>query len=290
MRTKLDWQLMLRKPTEAEIREYARQLYRKSGCVPGRDHENWLEAEAHLTALAARDASAVSGRRPEPATPLCATRAAALPLLLSYSGHRAVLRFLMPGDAKHLLEFFATHTADTIHQRYGFLLNMTPERAATLVGVDQTRDAALGLFETAGNGVHLVAIGRYCLAGDGRSAEVAFVVREDRRCLGIATALLQVLIGIGRERGLERFVAQLQHDNAPMSAVFRCAGATFHALPGGSDWLALMPLRRAAGAFAGSRGPQGKGSRPVGKPAPGTRTRGLPPNVKRRSTARPHST
>lgn len=39
-------------PTEAEIRAYAHQLYIHSGWVPGRDLENWLEAEAYLTALA----------------------------------------------------------------------------------------------------------------------------------------------------------------------------------------------------------------------------------------------
>lgn len=38
----------LRSPTEAEIREYAHELYIKSGWIPGRDLENWLEAEAHL--------------------------------------------------------------------------------------------------------------------------------------------------------------------------------------------------------------------------------------------------
>lgn len=50
-------------PTEAEIRAYAHQLYIHSGWVAGRDLENWLEAEAYLTAVAQQAPSRV------PATP-----------------------------------------------------------------------------------------------------------------------------------------------------------------------------------------------------------------------------
>ncbi len=36
------------RPTEEEIREYAHHIYVNSGWLPGRDLDNWLEAEAHL--------------------------------------------------------------------------------------------------------------------------------------------------------------------------------------------------------------------------------------------------
>ena len=38
------------RPTEAEIRAFAHEIYIRSGWLPGRDLENWLEAEAILTA------------------------------------------------------------------------------------------------------------------------------------------------------------------------------------------------------------------------------------------------
>ena len=37
-------------PTEAEIRAFAHEIYIRSGWLPGRDLENWLQAEAILTA------------------------------------------------------------------------------------------------------------------------------------------------------------------------------------------------------------------------------------------------
>ena len=43
-------------PDENLIRDYARHLYEQSGCVPGRDLDNWLEAERTLTAALQRSA------------------------------------------------------------------------------------------------------------------------------------------------------------------------------------------------------------------------------------------
>lgn len=36
--------------TDAEIRDYAHHLFGLSGCIPGRDLDNWLEAKACLKA------------------------------------------------------------------------------------------------------------------------------------------------------------------------------------------------------------------------------------------------
>lgn len=38
-------------PTDDEIREYAHHLYVQSGRIPGRDLENWVEAEACMRTL-----------------------------------------------------------------------------------------------------------------------------------------------------------------------------------------------------------------------------------------------
>lgn len=156
-----------------------------------------------------------------------------IPSAIRFGKHRTTLRFLRPEDADKLLQFFSTHTEDTIRSRYGYYFaHMTPERAAELVGVDQTRDAALGVFEMSPTGTKLIAIGRYCLSGRGDAAEAAFVVREDRRRLGIATTLLNALRKIAAERGLRRLTGQVQYDNPAMLAVFRRAGAHIAEIPG----------------------------------------------------------
>lgn len=50
MKTRLVESTVISAPTEAAIRDYAYHLYEQSGCVPGRDLDNWLEASAALHA------------------------------------------------------------------------------------------------------------------------------------------------------------------------------------------------------------------------------------------------
>jgi hypothetical protein len=64
----------------AEIAVLAEQIYLASGCLPGRDLENWLAADAQL-------------RRKEPATPLdTAGRAQNSIQVLSKKGKKGGLR------------------------------------------------------------------------------------------------------------------------------------------------------------------------------------------------------
>ena len=50
MKTKRNTGALRLEPTEDIVREYAHHLYLQSGCTPGRDLENWLEAKACLKA------------------------------------------------------------------------------------------------------------------------------------------------------------------------------------------------------------------------------------------------
>jgi Protein of unknown function (DUF2934) len=50
MKNKATRPLVLNKPSENDIRDYAYHLYEQSNCVQGRDVENWLEAKACLEA------------------------------------------------------------------------------------------------------------------------------------------------------------------------------------------------------------------------------------------------
>jgi GNAT superfamily N-acetyltransferase len=156
-----------------------------------------------------------------------------LPRAITFGSYCTIMRRLRSADAERLIEFFQSHTEDTVRSRYGYLLaEMSPTRAAELAGIDQSKDAALGVFEMEGLRPRLIAIGRYCLSPETASAEVAFVVHEGFRNLGIATCLLEALARIAQSHGLCLLTAQVQEDNGPMLAVFRKAGAGFAVIPG----------------------------------------------------------
>jgi ribosomal protein S18 acetylase RimI-like enzyme len=128
-----------------------------------------------------------------------------------------LVRSLSPADDQRLLDFFHSHTPDTVYLRYGYPLNdMTHEHAAQLVGVDQDRNVALGVFERVGSDEVLHAIGRYYTEVDNVTAELGVVVRESKRRLGFATRLLFELAGIARSKGVTTIRAYVLHDNFAM--------------------------------------------------------------------------
>lgn len=144
---------------------------------------------------------------------------------LSLGGRSYVLRALRVSDLERLQAFFYSHSSDTILLRYGHAVTqMTQERARDLVGVDQSRDLALAIFEVRGEDQIIHAVGRYCLDRDGRSAEVAFVVRETKRHLGMGKTLFAALRDVARERGLTHLWGRVRRDNAPMLALFHREG------------------------------------------------------------------
>jgi RimJ/RimL family protein N-acetyltransferase len=154
-----------------------------------------------------------------------------------------VVRPLEPADEGRLISFFNSHTGDTIRQRYGYrIAEMTHDRAQRLVGVDQSHDVALGVFERASDGEDVLhAVGRYLLDASGRSAEMAFVVRETKRNMGMCTALARQLLEIARARGMSYLFAQSQADNAPMLAIFRRLGGKTRPISGADTTEAFVP-------------------------------------------------
>ena len=164
---------------------------------------------------------------------------------LRFKSSRYLLRPLHPSDMRALQEFFYSHEPETVRLRYGHLRDrMSGESAYRLAAVDQRRDLALGLFEEVRERQELRAIGRYFLDDDGQRAEVAFVVHERTRHLGMAGFLLGELAAIGARRGLEEFWASVLRDNRAMAGVFLAAGADSEAADSADERLFRMPLKR----------------------------------------------
>ncbi len=141
-----------------------------------------------------------------------------------------LLRPLRPADARTLQEFFYSHSPETVHLRYGYTVTaMSQQRAQELVSVPQDKDLALGVFsrpEDAFKRESLWAVGRYFLDPDGKSAEVAFVAHEEKRNIGMASALMEALLTVARRRGLDNLWAQVEKGNQAMLQVFRKYGGT----------------------------------------------------------------
>ncbi|MEO5363971.1 MAG: GNAT family N-acetyltransferase [Magnetococcus sp. DMHC-8] len=144
------------------------------------------------------------------------------------------LRPLQPSDERRLQEFFYSHDRETLLLRYHYVpTRLTRESAYALVNMDQNRDLALCIAVRQGPREVLQAVGRYYLLADTRTAELAFVVREDRRGLGFGRFLLQRIIRVARQRGLEKLLAVVQSGNQRMRNLLEKRG--FVVVPDGAD-------------------------------------------------------
>jgi acyl-CoA synthetase (NDP forming)/RimJ/RimL family protein N-acetyltransferase len=63
-------------------------------------------------------------------------------------------------------------------------------------------------------------------SGTGTAAEVAFLVQDAHQGRGIASALLEHIAAVARERGIRRFIAEVLPENRKMGKVFTDAGYT----------------------------------------------------------------
>jgi ribosomal protein S18 acetylase RimI-like enzyme len=66
-------------------------------------------------------------------------------------------------------------------------------------------------------------------------------VRENKRGLGICTALLRALLHVARTRGMSFLGAQVQADNAPMLGIFRRHGGRVKPIPGADAMEVFVP-------------------------------------------------
>src|ERR1700690_4290329 len=152
-------------------------------------------------------------------------------------GVKYIVRPLRPDDEQRLKDFFYSHSKETIQFRYGYMIStMTHERAYELVNVDQQRDVALGIFEAAGTDQTLDAVGRYYSAPDGKTAEIAFVVRESKRRCGMASFLIRHMAGYAQRHGVESFVANVLRENEDMRSLFALFAPEVSSVIG-SAWL-----------------------------------------------------
>ncbi|WP_426244338.1 GNAT family N-acetyltransferase [Nocardioides sp. LHG3406-4] len=140
--------------------------------------------------------------------------------VLLRDGRTAHIRPIRPDDAELLVDFYARVSPESKYYRF---FSPMPELSAKDVKrftqVDYTDRVAFILTI----GGEMIAVGRYDVVKPG-VAEVAFLVEDRHQGRGIGQLLLEHLAQAGRERGVERFVADILPDNHAMIRTFRDAG------------------------------------------------------------------
>ena len=154
------------------------------------------------------------------------------------NGMPVTIRAVRPDDRERLVAAFEKLEAESVYARFfSYKDELTDAELEHFTEVDFDRHVVL--LVTTGTGDDEIVIGggsytAYASSAGGRSAEVAFIVAEDYHGLGIAGRFLHHLAVIARERGIDRFEAEVLPDNRAMLAVFARSGlpTTEHRLDG----------------------------------------------------------
>ncbi|MGP9539669.1 bifunctional acetate--CoA ligase family protein/GNAT family N-acetyltransferase [Brachybacterium sp. AOP43-C2-M15] len=135
-------------------------------------------------------------------------------------GSAAHLRPILPTDADALQDF---HQRQSEHSRYlrffAPMPRLSPRDLERFTHVDHSDRVAFVVLA----GAEIIAVGRYDRT-EPHSAEVAFNVSDSRQGTGLASVLLEHLAAAARERGINRFTAEVLPQNTKMIKVFTETG------------------------------------------------------------------
>src|SRR5664280_3426234 len=135
-------------------------------------------------------------------------------------GSVARIRPIRPTDAAAWHSFYTRLSEQSIHMRFfAPRQDLTDNEVEHLIDVDYVERMA---FVVEQHGA-IIGIGRFDPAGAG-TAEIAFAVEDASQGRGVATLLLEYLVGYAASCGIRRFVADTLADNTAMLTVFRQAG------------------------------------------------------------------
>ncbi len=135
-------------------------------------------------------------------------------------GRTAHIRPIRASDAELLVEFYARVSDTSKYYRFFTAMPTLSERDVDrFTQVDHHDRVAFVVLVAE----QMIAVGRYDVVEPGE-AEVAFLVQDEHQGRGIAQILLEHLAQAGRERGVERFRAEVLPDNQRMIQTFRDAG------------------------------------------------------------------
>jgi acetyltransferase len=144
------------------------------------------------------------------------------------TGARFMVRPVLPRDARPLGEMFERLSASTSYNRFHGTMSVPPALLHALTHVDQQQHLALVVTTMQDGSEIVVAEARYVVDEDGPDAEFAIVVEDRWQRSGIATRVLQALVGAARSRQVPRLYGSVLSDNAAMLGLmkrcgFRCA-------------------------------------------------------------------
>ena len=156
-------------------------------------------------------------------------------------GARLLIRPIRAADADALVGLHARLSADTIYRRY---FGARPHLARADVERFTRVDGRARFALVAVRGSDLVAVARYEGRPGASSAEIAVVVDDALQHQGVGRLMLERLVDVAHEAGLETLAADVLAGNTAMLALLRTLGLPRRTESDGDTVSVLVELNR----------------------------------------------
>jgi len=144
-------------------------------------------------------------------------------------GQGILFRPAFPEDKEKIKLFMKRVSRESLRMRFMAAISEVPDTVIDeLCKGDFRREGCLLALIGEGDEEKVIGLGNYVGTGNGRSAEVAFLIEDSYQGKGISTLLLERLAGLAAANGYIEFEAEVLPDNQPMINVFKHSGFQNH--------------------------------------------------------------
>ncbi|MBI5193014.1 MAG: GNAT family N-acetyltransferase [Nitrospirae bacterium] len=149
-------------------------------------------------------------------------------------GTDVILRPIRPEDEPLEQEMHATFSEDTLRGRFFQVVKkISHETMTRFCNIDYDREMAIVAELREGDRKCLLGAGRLIMELDFGKGEFAVIVRDDFQGKGLGYKLIDMLIGVAQEKGLEEMYGIVLTDNTRMLGVCKGLGFNVSHLPDG---------------------------------------------------------
>jgi RimJ/RimL family protein N-acetyltransferase len=143
-------------------------------------------------------------------------------------GTPVLVRAIRHDDRERIVAAFRKLEPETIYTRFfSAKRDLTETDLARIDASDFVHAVTLVATIGAGKDETIIGGGAYTVLerpGEPSTAELSFTVEEDYHGQGLSSLFMRLLAQIGRERGIQRFEAEVLAGNVPMLKVFQHSG------------------------------------------------------------------
>lgn len=130
------------------------------------------------------------------------------------NGNEVLLRPIKPEDEPMWLEMFQSLSDESIRYRFFQMLKDTPhEVRVRYCNIDYDREIAIVAEIVEKGKKKLLGVGRLSFESDGKNGEISFIVSDSWQGLGLGTKMVDYVLDLAKEKGIESVYAIMLPDN-----------------------------------------------------------------------------